>query len=253
MSGSVSGGRWGKRLEIFILSLIFLNVAAVILESVQSVQDRWGLYLAYFEIVSVWVFSIEYVLRLWSCTEEERFRHPIIGRFRYITTPAAIIDLFAILPFLLTSQFDARGLRILRMLRLFTLAKTGRYYRSVRLLGRVFISKKEELMITFSLLIFMLIITSSFMYAVECHAQPEAFASIPHTMWWAVATLTTVGYGDVAPITGMGRFLGAIVAIIGIGLFALPASILGSGFMEEVNKARVKKVVCPHCEHKFDL
>ncbi len=258
LEAAKEGDKLSRWTDIFILSLIFLNVSAVILETV-VVQDTpdsaqnglWHDLFWIFEIFSVTIFSIEYLLRFWSCTSDPRFEHPIWGRLKYVFTPSAIIDLVAIAPSILLLHLDTRSVRALRLLRLFRLAKTGRYYRSVRLLGRVFFSRKEELTITFSLLLFMLVITSTLMYFVEHDAQPEAFSSIPATMWWAVATLTTVGYGDVAPITGLGRLVGAIVAIIGIGLFALPTSILGSGFLEEFQRQDAKKC-CPHCGERLD-
>ena len=165
----------------------------------------------------------------------------------------ALIDLIAILPSILAFvNSDFRSIRAVRLIRIFMLAKTGRYYRSVRLLGKVIVSRREELVVSFSMLVFMLIITSTLMFYVEHHAQPDAFSSIPAAMWWSVATLTTVGYGDVAPITAFGKLLGAFVAVIGIGLFALPTSILGSGFMEELEGGKKQRITCPHCQGEFD-
>jgi len=253
LDAAKDGDKVSKTTDVFILCLIFLNVAAVILETVvlQGPEDTpqealWRKWFFYFELISVTVFSLEYLLRFWACTSDERFKRPILGRIRYALTPSALIDLAAIAPSILLLNVDTRSVRALRLLRIFRLAKTGRYYRSVRTLGRVFLSRKEELAITFSLLVFLLVVTSTLMYFVEHDAQPEEFSSIPATMWWAVATLTTVGYGDVAPITDLGRLFGAVVAIIGIGLFALPTSILGSGFMEEFQENKTEKH-CPHC------
>ena len=247
MTVSKQGDRLSQVVDIFILSMIFLNVLAVILESVESLASNWRAWFLAFEYISVSIFSTEYLLRLWACTICERYRHPLLGRLRFICSPMAIIDLLAILPsILLLQSVDTRSIRALRLMRIFMLAKTGRYLRSVRLLGKVFISKKEELLVTFGLLSFLLVLTSTLMYVAENKAQPEAFSSIPAAMWWAVATLTTVGYGDVTPITAWGRLLGSVVAIIGIGLFALPTSILGAGFIDEFQSHRKKKR-CPHC------
>ena len=236
----------------FILTLIMLNVVAVIIESVPAIYTAGRTIFQVFEFFSLAVFLSEYLLRLWSCTASSQYAHPILGRLKYMFTFLAIVDLVAILPsLLLLVGSDFRAIRALRLMRLFLLAKTGRYTRSMGILGKVFLQKREELIISFSLLVFLLVTTSTLMYYVENHAQPESFSSIPATMWWAVATLTTVGYGDIAPITGLGKLLGSVVAIIGIGLFALPTGILGSGFLEAVEQSRELEVTCPHCGKEF--
>ena len=149
-------------------------------------------------------------------------------------TPMAMIDLLAILPFYLAFWVtDLRFIRILRLLRIFRVIKVVRYSKALYTFGVVAKEKKEELVIVAVLGGIAIFMASALMYFVENEAQPNAFASIPHAMWWAVATLTTVGYGDITPITGLGKFLGAIIALVGIGMFALPAGILGSAFVEE--------------------
>lgn len=159
----------------------------------------------------------------------------------------ALVDLLAVLPFFL--QFigvDLRFVRAFRLMRLFRLAKAARYVTALHLFRAVARSKREELVLTTCVLALLLLVASSSMYFAEHGAQPEEFSSIPATMWWAVATLTTVGYGDVIPVTVFGRFLGSAVAILGIGLFALPTAILGSGFVEEIAKTKQPQR-CPHC------
>jgi voltage-gated potassium channel len=244
--------RISRNFNQFILTLIVLNVIAVIVESVPSIHRGNHLALRSFEFFSVAIFLVEYLLRLWSCTSCPTYAHPLWGRIKFIFSFLAIVDLVAILPsLLLFLGIDFRAIRALRLMRLFLLAKTSRYTRSVGLLGKVFIQKREELIISLSLLAFLLIMASTLMFYVENRAQPDAFSSIPATMWWAVATLTTVGYGDIAPITGLGKLLGSVVAIIGIGLFALPTSILGSGFLEELQRAKDVDVKCPDCGKEF--
>lgn len=115
------------------------------------------------------------------------------------------------------------------------------------LINRVIVKKKEELVVSFILTGFLLIVASTFMYYVENNVQPDKFSSIPETMWWGIITVTTVGYGDVYPITPMGRFLGGIIAIIGIGLFALPTGILAAGFSNEISQGQQKNPICPTC------
>lgn len=162
-----------------------------------------------------------------------------------------LIDLMAILPFFLPFVgIDLRTLRIFRLSRVIRIAKLGRYYSSLSLIKRVIANKKEELILTSVLMIFLLITSSSIIFHFESTLQPDVFSSIPATMWWATATLTTVGYGDMIPQTPIGQFLASIFSILGIGMFALPTGILGAGFIEEIGKRKTnysEPVVCPHC------
>lgn len=242
-----------KAFDIFLLGLIFLNVVAVALETVDSLYENYRFLFQAFEGFSVLFFTVEYILRIWSCTVKLHYRHPIWGRVRYIITPLALIDLLAILPFflpLLSPQL--RIGRSLRLLRLFRVLKLNRYTDSLRILGRVLRLKQEELLLSLFVLAVLLAVASTMIYFAEHDAQPEAFSSIPEAMWWGTITLTTVGYGDVYPVTLVGRILGATLAILGIGLFALPAGILASGFSEELQARKAKKrqtqpQICPHC------
>ena len=255
LQGNHDGGITGRLIEIFIVLLIFLNVTAVIVETVDSIHKKNPNFFYDFEVFSVIAFTIEYILRLWSCTSREKYQNSIKGRIRFALTPLAIIDLISFLPFYLPMLIilDLRFLRALRLLRIFRILKISRYFESLRIIGRVFAQKKEELAITVFMVAILLIITSCLMYYVEGQAQPKAFSSIPTAMWWGVATLTTVGYGDVYPVTPLGKFFGAIIALLGIGIFALPTGILGSGFVEEIhNKKSEKCKVCPHCGKEID-
>lgn len=244
-----------RAFDIFIMALIFLNVLAVILETVESLATQYASFFATFETVSVAVFTVEFVLRLWVCTEGEERGNVVTKRIRFVIKPMSVIDLLAILPFYLpvVIPLDPRFLRALRLFRLFRLFKMGRYSESLQTLGNVLKAKKEEMIVTFFVISLLLVFASSTIYYVEHDAQPEAFSSIPAAMWWGVATLTTVGYGDVYPITPIGKFLGAVIALLGIGMFALPAGILASGFAEELQKKRVKEIrICPHCGKNID-
>lgn len=233
---------------IFILSLISLNVLAVVLGSVQSIQARFSGYLDLFEIASVAVFTAEYFARLWSCTADTRFQHPIVGRLRFVFQPMPIVDVFAVLPFYLPfCGVDLRSVRVLRLLRLVRMAKAGRYYSSLTLIKQVFRSRKEELLLSCALMGMLLVVSSSVLFYCENEAQPSAFSSIPAAMWWAVATLTTVGYGDVYPITSIGKCCASVISILGIGMFALPTGILGAGFVEAVRNSKACPATCPHC------
>ncbi len=229
-----------KQFDIFIMFLIILNVLFVILETVEPIYRKYEAIFRYLEIISVAIFTIEYAGRIWTCTYFEKYKHPFRGRLKFIFSTVAIIDILAILPFYLPLFFsmDGRFIRILRLFRLFRLFKMGRYSSAVNLIIRVVRKQKEELMITLIIVLVMLIFASGLMYYVEHQAQPEAFSSIPETMWWGVATLTTVGYGDVYPVTAIGRVVGAFIAILGIGVFALPAGIIASGFESELKNRK---------------
>ena len=158
-----------------------------------------------------------------------------------------LIDLLSFLPFYLPLVgMDLRIIRAVRLFRLFRLFKMGRYSQSLTKLANVIKSKKEELVITLFSGGVLLIIASSLMYFIEREAQPVVFGSIPNAMWWGAVTLTTVGYGDVYPVTLLGKFVGAFIAVLGIGLFALPAGIIASGFASELQKQKQKKIICPH-------
>lgn len=249
-----AGDRASRAFDLFIMALIVLNVLMVIFETVAWVQDRFASMLFWAEVVSVAVFTVEYLLRLWCITSDPAYRRPIVGRLAFALTPLALIDLAAILPFYLPMlvTIDLRFVRAIRLFRLFRLFKMGRYVRSLRLLGGIIRDKKEELTIVVFVLLIMLILTSSLMYYVEHEAQPEAFSSIPASMWWGVVTLTTVGYGDMFPITPLGKLLGVVIAVLGIGMFALPAGILSSGFVEALERRHPDRRVCPHCGEEMD-
>lgn len=239
---SAPGDILSKIFDIFIMFLISLNVIAVILETVESLASQHMTFFRTFEIFSVMIFTVEYISRVWSCTVSENYRSPFLGRIRFIFTPFAIVDLLAILPFYLPMliPIDLRFIRALRLFRLFRIFKMGRYSDAFQILGNVLKNKKEELFITIFFIFILLILASSLMYFIEHEAQPEVFSSIPDAMWWGVITLTTVGYGDVCPITIPGKILGSIIALLGLGMFALPAGILAAGFLSEIKKSEKK-------------
>jgi voltage-gated potassium channel len=247
---AVGDSQWDKKIDTFLITLVLLNVIAVILESVDELFLAYKTFFEVFEYISVIIFSIEYVFRVWTCTCIEKYKHPVLGRLKYIFSPSALVDLVAILPFYLPQAlfYDLRFVRIFRLFRFLRLFKLGRYLNASKVIGNVFYSKKEELVLCFMLTLSLIVVASSLMYFVEHDAQPDKFSSIPAAMWWSVTTLTTVGYGDVFPITPIGRFLTACISMLGIGLFALPAGILASGFSTEFQRVKKGKRVCPHCE-----
>jgi voltage-gated potassium channel len=246
------GDEDSKYFDPFIMGLIILNVVAVVLETVDWIYALFGPVFYAFDLFSIAVFSVEYLLRLWSCTENQMYRDPVSGRLRFMVTPMALVDLLAVLPFYLPSvQSDLRIMRAMRLFRLFRVLKLARYSESLQTFIDVLRLKKEELVLMFFAILILLVISSTLVYEAEHEAQPDAFASIPAAMWWGIVTLATVGYGDVYPETELGKLIGSIVVILGIGLFALPTGVLASGFTEVLarkkEKHKMKELRCPHC------
>lgn len=247
----------GIAIGSFLTILIILNVFAVVVGTVKNFGLKYFSYFEAFEVFSIAIFTLEYLIRLWACTENPKYAHPFWGRVRYIFSPLALVDLFAILPFYLVVIFFPhasflRILRLLRIARLFLIFKLFRYSSSLQMLGRVLQEKKGDLMATFFIGFIIVVIASTLMFLAENQVQPEKFANIPAAMWWAVVTLTTVGYGDVYPITVAGKLLGATVCMVGIGMIAVPASILSSGLVQEMNKRKnITGHLCPHCGKAF--
>ncbi len=227
----------GRLINGFVLLLILGNVAAVVLESVASFEQAFHRELVVFEVFSVAVFSLEYVIRIWCCVEEQdgRYRRRFTGRLRFAGTPMALIDALAILPFYLAALFalDLRVLRVFRLMRVFRLTK---YSAAADMLVGAVRAEGRALASALGVLLVLLVFSSTLVYYTEHVAQPEKFSSIPAAMWWGMATLTTVGYGDMAPVTPLGQLLGGLIAILGVGMFALPAGILASGFAEQMKR-----------------
>ena len=245
------GDRPSHLFDIALITLISLNLLAIALETVAPLGERASLAFLVFEIVSVAIFTAEYLVRIWACTENPAYAHPVMGRLRFAVQPLVLMDLVAIVPFYipLLLTFDLRFVRSLRLLRVFRLVKITRYSESVEIIGTVLRSRSNALLSTLFVTFILLFMASVLMYLAERDAQPDGFSSIPAAMWWGMVTLTTVGYGDLAPATALGRILGAVVALFGIGLFALPAGILGSAFVDELEARRSARQTptCPHC------
>ncbi len=247
------GDRASRAFDIFLMTLIILNVLAVILGTVAKLSFRYSHLFRIFEIFSVLVFTGEYALRVWSCTVNPKYKRPVHGRIQFIFSPMALVDFLAILPFYLPRLMpvDLRVLRALRLMRMLRLLKIERYSEGMKLFGRVLKAKKEVLFVALFAIIILLVISSSLMYFVEYRAQPDVFSNIPAAMWWGISTLTTVGYGDIYPITPWGKFFGAIISLLGISLFAMPTGILSAGFIEETRRKSVRDS-CPHCGGKLE-
>ena len=242
---SKENDKHSKYFDYFISVLILLNVVAIILETEKTLEVDYKAFFKYFELFSIFIFSVEYLLRLWSCVSVKVYKNPLIGRIKYLFSPMAIIDLIAIAPFYMTFFVaDARILRLLRLLRLLRITKHFRYSKTFKIIINTIEKKKEELLSALLLMLCLLLVCSTGVYFAENEAQPDKFSSILASMWWAVATLTTVGYGDIFPITILGKIFGSISAIFGVGLFAIPAGLLASGFTDELETENKN---CPHC------
>lgn len=223
--------------DAVIVTLIVLNVAAFVADTVPWIRAGWGQWLYRFEVFSVAVFTVEYALRLWVAVEVPYLsRLPSWrARIRQAVRPALLIDLLAILPFFL-SHFFAIDLRVLRTLRLLRFLKLSRYSPAMHTLIRVISNERKALLGAGLLLATALLFSSTLMYYLESEAQPDKFGSVPDAAWWAIATLTTVGYGDVTPITALGRFIGGLTMVIGLCVLALPVAIISTGFAQELQR-----------------
>jgi len=253
IEASDSSDKVGKAFDYIILTFVVLSVISIMLESYKGLYNTYYNYFRIFEAISITVFSIEYFLRI--LTADIRFKQLSKGKAitKYIFTPMALIDLLAILPFYLPMifPFDMRFLRILRLTKIFRLFKLSRYTNALNIIGKVIKSKKEELLSTMFIMLLVIIISASLIYYIETEIQPDLFPDIGAAIWWAIVTLTTVGYGDIYPVTNMGKVLAAIISLAGIGIVALPTGIISSGFIEEVNNKKEKKC-CPHCGKPLD-
>jgi len=242
---SKDGDKASAVFDWFLTILISLNVIAVVTGSVDEIQAKYNKLFTWFDYFSIAIFSIEYFLRLWTApnkfplTRKPRFLPYVC----YIFSFMGIIDLCAILPFYLPLivAVDLRVLRILRLFRLLRVLKLTRYNNSMKMIIKVLHEEKEKLFITIFFMMVMILMASSVMYFAENTAQPDKFPNIPATLWWAVATLTTVGYGDVYPVTVLGKLLGSIISIMGIGLIAMPSGIISMGLIKEAETRKNKK------------
>lgn len=254
---SEQNGLMERLVELFILVLIVMNVLAVIIDP--SIRSESGKnILKCFENFSIVVFTLEYLMRLWiadiAYPEKKKWR----ARVSFVLSGMALIDLAAILPFYIPFliPIDLRVLRMLRLFRLFRVLKVSRYTNALTAVYRVIKSKADQLASSVFVILVLIVMSSVLMYNVESAVQPDKFSDVFDAMWWAVATLTTVGYGDIYPVTALGRILSAIIAILGIGIVAIPTGIVASGFMEQVQHksqdAQDRKTHCPYCGHSLD-
>lgn len=234
-----------------IIFLIILSLVEIILESFEEFQLKHKVWLNIIEDTTVIVFTIEYLLRLYTADMSYKKLTPFKARLKFIFSGEGIVDLLAILPFYLPLLgFDFRFLRTLRLVRLLRIFKINRYTNSLSILKSVFKDKLPDIGVAFFLLIIFLLITSVLMYYVEKDAQPENFPNIVASFWWSIITLTTIGYGDVVPITTVGKIITGFISVISIGIIAIPTGIISSGFISKLEEKK-RKNYCPHCGEKL--
>lgn len=246
--------------EYLISGLILLNVIAIFLESYKSINENFKLLFYSIELISIIVFSIEYIVRIWVADLQYPTLPPTKARLKYVFSFLGLVDLLSILPFYLPFliTIDLRVMRVLRLLRLLRLLKLNRHSKSLKLIGQVLKNTKNDILVTIFMVFILLVLASTLMYSLENEAQPEAFENIGQALWWAVATLTTVGYGDIYPITGLGKLLSGVIALLGIGIVALPTGIISSAYIDEVQKQKQKQenkkvCKCPNCGERINM
>jgi voltage-gated potassium channel Kch len=236
---SAYGGTIHNIFEVFINVWVLISVTAVVLESVHSINYILHLQFVILDTVAVAIFTIEYVMRIYSSVEEPGFKGAVSGRLKQAKTPSTMIDLLAILPFFLEvflhHLFDLRFLRIFRLARLLKLARGSD---ATAVMFKV-IAREWPVLVAATFIMFLLVIlTASLGYLFEHEAQPEKFENIPTSIYWAVITLASVGYGDISPVTPVGRTVTVVLSLVGIGIFAIPAALLASSFSDELVKKR---------------
>ncbi len=234
-----------------LFTLIILSSFLLIIETVSSVSKAYSSYFFILEVLTMIFFSVEYLMRVYTCTELHSYSHPLIGRIKYIFTPLMLIDILSIIPFyLIIFSSNYSGFYIFSIFRVLRLFKAIRYVEAFKLIGKVFYIQREQLLVSFIFILFVFVFASSIIYIAEKDAQPNKFSDIPTAMWYTVATITTVGYGDVYPITVIGKITGGLISMTGLLLFAIPTSILTSGFLKLSQQN--KKQICPHCGKSHD-
>ena len=229
------GGALHSLFDNFIVVWVVISVIAVVFESVQSIHYILNTEFIILDTVAVTIFTLEYFLRLYTCVEEPGFQHFLIGRLKQAKTTGSIIDFLAVLPFFLEvflhHLFDLRFLRVFRLLRLL---KLTRYTGATATLAKVIVREWPVMAAAGLVMMLLVVLTASLGYLFEHEAQPDKFENIPQAIYWAVITLASVGYGDITPVTPVGRFLTIILALIGIGIFAIPAALLSSAFSDQL-------------------
>jgi voltage-gated potassium channel len=239
LEGGRSGGFFGHVVEAILITLIVSNVLAYTLQSIPSVDAQFYTAFLWLERVSVAIFTIEYFLRLWTAPEDPTTtRGRYLSRINFALRPMMIIDFLSIAPAYVALFVPFVDLRFLRLIRLLRLLKIARYSPALSTLAQVLAEERRALYGTVLLLLCAMVFAAAAMHVAEGgnpHANP-AFNTMPDSMYWAITTLTTVGYGDVTPTTELGRLIAGLTMIVGLGLFALPVGIVATGFVNSIHR-----------------
>lgn len=231
-----------KRLSALNMGLvvaILLSVTVAVLDTEAAIAVPMAAVFRWLDVVFLLLFGTEYLVRLWTAPETARYAHPLWGRLRWMLSPAAIIDLLALAPALIfAGATPAYLFRLFRLLRILRLAKLGRFSRAWTLMAEAVASRRAELLLTLAAAGMVMLVSACLLYLIEGESQPDKFGSIPRALWWAVITMTTIGYGDVFPVTPLGKMVAGLTAIAGIGLIAAPTGILAAAFSDAAQRHR---------------
>ena len=228
-------GRLHTYIDNFIVFWIALSITCVVFETVASVHALFATEFMVIDVIAFTIFTLEYIARVYSAPENPKYKHLRMPHWAHVRTGQAIIDLFTILPFILESLFSQHlDLRFLRVFRLMRMLKLTRYTSAMETLYKVVLREWQVIFASVFVMMLLVVLTASLGYLFEHPAQPDKFENIPQSIYWAVITLASVGYGDISPITPMGRMLTVVLALVGIGIFAIPAGLLASAFTDQL-------------------
>ena len=229
-----------KWVNYFLMTLIMLTVGEMALETDKTIYEQYKIYFTHFDYFTLMVFTVEFVIRIITAHLDQEYK----GETRwqsiknYLTSFAGVIDMISIFPFYFNMAIDGRIFRMLKLARLFRVFKIARYNKSMKDIIDVISAKRSEIGVIMGLIIIIMIISAFMMFYAEQHDNPEMFPNVLSCLWWAIVTMTTIGYGDVYPVTFEGKIIGSVMALLGIGLVAMPTGIISAGFLEKVNERK---------------
>jgi voltage-gated potassium channel len=225
-------------IRVALILTILMSTACLVTETIPTLNRTWRAWLYQAELATMSVFALEYILRVWVAVERprSRYKHAILGRLRYMLTPMAIVDMLALLPFMIKySQVPLHPEYVL-LIQFLRIAKIVRYNPAMKMLGQAFYAERQAALAAGVIVSILILFAASGIWVLENDVQPENFGSIPQALWWAVVTVTTLGYGDVVPQTDGGKAFAGLIAIAGLMMFSLPAAILSTGFMQQIKQ-----------------
>ncbi|HET9821011.1 MAG TPA: ion transporter, partial [Burkholderiaceae bacterium] len=239
------GNRVARWVNYLLATLIIANATAITLQSLPRIDPAFDAALHQFEMLSTAIFLVEYVARVWTCVEQRRLAHPLWGRLRFMVQPLALIDLIAVATY--WTPWDLRFLRVIRLVRLLKILHLYEFEAALERLGISLSKRKELLMVSVTLMAMFVYVAAALLYQIEHERQPQVFSSIPATFWWASVTFNTIGYGDMVPLTSLGKLFAGLVSVFGIGVFALPTAIVIAAIIESSSSGM--PYVCDECGH----